>query len=58
MDNKKNINNSITNSGVVKSYYDILDADVSMTKELPAGLIGIYLFIEGDIKDLRIISLN
>lgn len=50
--------NKIPNSKAIKEYYGILDADVSMTKELPTGFSGIYLFIEGDVKDLRVISLN
>ena len=48
----------ITNSEVVKSYYDILDKDVDTTKEIPKGFSGLFVFIEGDVKDLRIFCLN
>lgn len=37
--------------------YTILDIDPA-TKELPTGFIGVYIFIEGDTKDLRIICQN
>ena len=53
-----NNNNDITKSEVVKSYYDILDKDVDTTKEIPKEFSGLYVFIEGDVKDLRFVCLN
>lgn len=37
--------------------YDILAPDPA-TKEIPKGFTGVYLFIEGDVSDLRILGLN
>jgi len=45
-------------SDKLKKAYDILDTDAATTNEIPEGFTGIFLFIEGDVKDLRIICLN
>lgn len=46
-----------TQSQKLAKTYAILEKD-SITQDLPKGFSGIYLFIEGDVRDLRIIGLN
>ena len=55
--NKKKTNTKSTRSQDLAKTYAILEKD-SITNEVPKGFTGIFLFIDGDIKDLRIIGLN
>jgi hypothetical protein len=47
-----------TKAEIVKSYYDILDDGDGINKDIPEGFVAVFLFIEGDIKDIRMIGLN
>lgn len=55
----KDKKNTVTKSDIVKSYYAILDDDTNnIVKDDKPGFVAIFLFIEGDVKDLRYIGLN
>jgi len=45
-----------TQSEIVKSYYDVLDDGINT--DTTEGFVAVFLFIEGDIKDIRMIGLN
>jgi len=54
---KKKTDTKSTKSQDLAKTYAILEKD-AITNDLPKGFIGLYIFIEGDVQDLRIIGLN